>query len=219
MKCYDFDVFAPNPWTVWIFAKEKGIEFERHVIDLLARENRREPFLSRINPMGELPAIETDDGHVICEVTAICEYLEELKPDPPLIGRTPLERAETRMWVRRVELNITEYMYNGFRFAEGIEIFRNRMLCLPEAAAGLKAKGKAGREWLNGLMAGRDFIAGKRFSLADIVLFACVDFAKGVGQPLEPEFANLTAWYDRVAARPSAQASLHPAAPQLKMAG
>ncbi len=82
-----------------------------------------------------------------------------------------------------------------------------------------QAKGKAGREWLDGLIAGRDFIAGNKISLADIVLVACVDFAKDVGQPLEPEFKNLQAWYARMSARPSAQASLHPAAPQLKMAG
>ncbi|MGE0857674.1 MAG: glutathione S-transferase family protein [Gammaproteobacteria bacterium] len=210
--------FGPNPRLVRMFMAEKGITLPSEDLDLLGGANRQAPYLSK-NPAGQTPALELDDGTVLAETVVICEYLEEKHPTPALVGTTAEQRAETRMWVRRVELNITEYMYNGFRFAEGIEIFRNRMLCLPEAAAGLKAKGKAGREWLNGLMAGRDFIAGSRFSLADIVLFACVDFAKGVGQPLEPEFANLTAWYARVAARPSAQSSLHPAAPQLKMAG
>ena len=123
------------------------------------------------------------------------------------------------MWARRVELNITEYMYNGFRFAEGIEIFRNRMYCIPEAADGLKAKGKAGRVWLDGLIAGRDFIAGSKISVADIVLYCCMDFAKDVGQPIDADLKNLSAWYKRMGARPSASASLHPAAPQLKMAG
>ncbi|MBX9609783.1 MAG: glutathione S-transferase family protein [Gammaproteobacteria bacterium] len=210
--------FGPNPRLVRMFMAEKGITLPSEDLDLLGGANRQAPYLSK-NPAGQTPALELDDGTVIAETVTICEYLEEKHPTPALVGTTAEQRAETRMWVRRVELNITEYMYNGFRFAEGIEIFRNRMLCLPEAAAGLKAKGKAGREWLNGLMAGRDFIVGSRFSLADIVFFACVDFAKGVGQPLEPEFANLTAWYARVAARPSAQSSLHPAAPQLKMAG
>lgn len=210
--------FGPNPRLVRMFMAEKGITLPSEDLDLLGGANRQAPYLSK-NPAGQTPALELDDGTVIAETVTICEYLEEKHPTPALVGTTAEQRAETRMWVRRVELNITEYMYNGFRFAEGIEIFRNRMLCLPEAAAGLKAKGKAGREWLNGLMAGRDFIAGNRFSLADIVFFACVDFAKGVGQPLEPEFANLTAWYARVAARPSAQSSLHPAAAQVKMAG
>jgi glutathione S-transferase len=210
--------FGPNPRLVRMFMAEKGITIPSEDLDLLAGANRQAPYLSK-NPAGQTPSLELDDGTVIAETVTICEYLEEKHPTPALIGTTPAERAVTRMWVRRVELNITEYMYNGFRFAEGIEIFRNRMLCLPEAAAGLKAKGKAGREWLDGLIAGRDFIAGNKISLADIVLFACVDFAKDVGQPLEPELKNLSAWYARMSARPSAKSSLHEAAPQLKMAG
>ncbi len=210
--------FGPNPRLVRMFMAEKGMSVPSEDLDLLAGANRQAPYLSK-NPAGQTPSLELDDGTVIAETVTICEYLEEKQPTPALIGTTAVERAVTRMWVRRIELNVTEYMYNGFRFAEGIEIFRNRMLCLPEAAAGLKAKGKAGREWLDGLIAGRDFIAGNKISLADIVLFACVDFAKDVGQPLEPEFKNLSAWYARMGARPSAQTSLHPAAPQLKMAG
>ena len=210
--------FGPNPRLVRMFMAEKGMNIASEDLDLLAGANRQAPYLSK-NPAGQTPSLELDDGTVIAETVTICEYLEEQQPSPALIGSTAAERANTRMWVRRVELNITEYMYNGFRFAEGIEIFRNRVLCLPESAAGLKANGKAGREWLDGLIAGRDFIAGNKISLADIVLFACVDFAKDVGQPLEPEFKNLQAWYARMSARPSAQASLHPAAPQLKMAG
>ena len=210
--------FGPNPRLVRMFLAEKGMTLPSEDLDLLAGANRQAPYLQK-NPAGQTPSLELDDGTVIAETVTICEYLEEQKPQPALIGETAAERANTRMWVRRVELNITEYMYNGFRFAEGIEIFRNRMLCLPEAAAGLKAKGKAGREWLDKLIEGRDFVAGNKFTLADIVLFACVDFAKGVGQPLEPELKNLSAWYARVAARPSAKASLHPAAEQLKMAG
>jgi glutathione S-transferase len=210
--------FGPNPRLVRMFMAEKGISMASEDLDLMAAANRQAPYLSK-NPAGQTPSLELDDGTVIAETVTICEYLEELHPAPALVGTTAAERANTRMWVRRVELNITEYMYNGFRFAEGIEIFRNRMLCLPESAAGLKAKGKAGREWLDGLMVGRDFVAGDKISLADIVLFACLDFTRGVGQPLEPELKNLSAWFARMSARPSAQASLHPAAAQLKMAG
>ena len=210
--------FGPNPRLVRMFMAEKGMEVPSEDLDLLAGANRQSPYLSK-NPAGQTPSLELDDGTVIAETVTICEFLEEQQPMPALIGTTAVERAVTRMWVRRVELNITEYMYNGFRFAEGIEIFRNRMLCLPEAAAGLKAKGRAGREWLDGLMAGRDFVAGNKISLADMILFCCMDFAKDVGQPLEPELKNLAAWYARMSARPSAQSSLHAAAPQLKMAG
>ena len=123
------------------------------------------------------------------------------------------------MWTRRVELNITEYMYNGFRFAEGLDLFKERMLCLPEAADGLKRKARAGREWLNGLIAGREFIAGDYISAADLVLYCCMDFAKDVGQPVDSDLDNLAAWYARIHARPSAASSLHPAAAEVKMAG
>jgi glutathione S-transferase len=210
--------FGPNPRLVRMFMAEKGMSLPSTDVDLLGGENRAAPYLAK-NPGGQLPALELDDGTVIAETVTICEYLEEHQPMPVLIGANAVERAVTRMWVRRVELNITEHMYNGFRFAEGIEIFRNRMVCIPEAANGLKAKAKAGREWLDGLIAGRDYIAGDRFTLADIVLFCCVDFCKDVGQPLEPELRNLTAWYKRVSARDSAKSSMHAAAPQLKMAG
>ena len=210
--------FGPNPRLVRMFVHEKGMSLDSEDYDLLGGANRAEPYLKK-NPGGQMPALELDDGTVIAETVTICEYLEELQPEPVLIGATPAARANTRMWVRRVELNITEHMYNGFRFAEGIDIFRDRMVCIPEAADGLKAKAKAGREWLDGLIDGREFIAGNTLTLADIVLFGCMDFCRGVGQPLDAELANLSAWFERMSARPSAQASLHAAAPELKMAG
>ena len=210
--------FGPNPRMVRMFLAEKGMSVTSEDLDLLAGANRQAPYLGK-NPGGQMPALELDDGTVIAETVTICEYLEEKQPMPALVGTTAVERALSRMWVRRIELNITEHMYNGFRYAEGIEIFRDRMLCLPEAAAGLKAKARAGREWLNELLVGRDFIAGNKITLADMVLYCCMDFAKDVGQPLEPELKNLAAWYARMNARPSAQSSLHAAAPQLKMAG
>lgn len=210
--------FGPNPRLVRMFALEKGMTLPAEDLDLLGGDNRKAPYLAK-NPGGQTPSLELADGTVIAETVTICEYLEEQQPLPVLVGSTAVERAQTRMWIRRVELNITEHMYNGFRFAEGIEIFRNRVYCIPEAADGLKAKARAGREWLDGLLAGHDFIVGNRFSLADIVLYCCVDFCKGVGQPLDTDLPNLGAWYQRVHARPSASASLHPAAPELKMAG
>ncbi|MBM3573164.1 MAG: glutathione S-transferase family protein [Alphaproteobacteria bacterium] len=210
--------FGPNPRVVRMFMAEKGMTMPSEDFDLLAGVNRQAAYLEK-NPAGQMPALELDDGTVIAETVTMCEYLEEIQPLPALIGATAVERAVTRMWVRRVELNITEYMYNAFRFAEGIDIFRSRMVVIPEAAPGLKAKAKAGREWLDRQIAGRDFIAGTTFSLADIVLYACADFCKGVGQPIEAEFKNLSAWFARVGARASATASLHPAAAQLKMAG
>lgn len=196
---------GPNPRTVRMFLLEKGIDLPTVEVDLMGAENRRPPFNER-NPAGQLPALELDDGRLLGETVAICEYLEELYPSPPLIGVTPEQRAETRMWQRRVELGITEHLYNGFRFAEGIELFRPRMRVLPEAADGLKALVKDKLRWLDGLLANKQFVAGDRFTLVDIILFSALDFGRTVGQPFDEGLANLSAWFARVAARPSAQA-------------
>jgi len=176
------------------------------------------PYTDR-NPGGQLPALELDDGLVIGETVAIFEYLEEKHPKPPLIGTTPEERAETRMWQRRIELRITEHLYNGFRFAEGLELFRPRMRVLPEAAEGLKATVCDNLAWLDALMAGKQFVVGPRFTVADIILYAALDFGSTVGQALDTRYQNLTAWLARAAARPSAAASLHPSSAAIGMRG
>ena len=117
MKLYDS--LGPNPRVVRMFMREKGIELPSEQVDILGGANRRPPYTDR-NPSGQMPSLELDDGSVLAETAAICEYLEEKHPEPPLVGRTPEERAETRMWTRRVEFNITEHLYNGFRFGEDV---------------------------------------------------------------------------------------------------
>ncbi|WP_420427646.1 glutathione S-transferase family protein [Algiphilus sp.] len=207
---------GPNPRKVRMFLLEKGLELPKEDLDLLGGENRRPPYNER-NPAGQLPALELDDGTIVCETAAICEYLEELHPKPALIGADAKERAETRMWLRRVELNITEYGYAGYRFAEGLALFKDRMLCLPEAADGLKRKSRAGLEWLAPQLESRQWICGDRFTLVDIVLYCALDFLNGVGQPMPDELTTLRAWFDRVQARSSAEASLSPGWEQMGM--
>jgi glutathione S-transferase len=198
---------GPNPRVVRMFMAEKGIDIPKVEIDLLAGENRRAPYATKVNPAGQTPALELDDGTVITEITAICEYLDEIKKDTPsLIGDTATERAATRMWTRRVDLNIVEPALNGFRFAEGLKLFQNRVRCIPEAAEGLKATARDKLAWLEGLMAGKSYIAGGRITLADILLFPMVDFLGTVGQAIDPAHTNLTAWVARMKARPSAAA-------------
>lgn len=203
MKLYNS--VGPNPKMVRMFMKERGIEIPLIEVDLRGGENRKEPYLQK-NPAGQTPALELDNGKILAEITVICEYLDELNGQSSLIGKTPEERAETRMWVRRIDLNILEPALNGFRYAEGLKIFESRMRCLPESAAGLKLQAKDKFAWLDGLMAGKTYIAGDRFSLADIHLYSFVEFLGKVGQPLDPAWTNLTAWFDRVKARPSANA-------------
>ncbi|HZP42137.1 MAG TPA: glutathione S-transferase family protein, partial [Candidatus Binatia bacterium] len=192
-----YDSFGPNPRAMRMFLLEKGLTLPTVAVDILGAENRRAPYTDK-NPGGQLPALELDDGRVLGETVAIFEYLEERQPNPPLIGRTPEERAETRMWQRRIELNITEHLYNGFRWAEGLELFRPRMRVLPEAAAGLKAIVRDKLAWLDGLVGDGPFVAGGRFTIADIILFAAVEFGGSAGQPLDPTLANLGAWHRRV---------------------
>ena len=203
MKLYQS--IGPNPRAVKIFVAEKGLDLPRVEIDLPAGENRQTPHLAR-NPSGQTPTLELDNGACLAEITAICEYLEEKQPNPPLIGATPEERAETRMWTRRVDIRICEPMANGFRFGEGLPMFRERVLCVPEASAGLKAMAQNGEQWLEGQFKG-PWICGERFTMADIVLFSFIEFGGVVGQPLDPGLAKLAAWYDRVKARPSVSAS------------
>jgi glutathione S-transferase len=196
---------GPNPRTVRMFLLEKGIDLPTVEIDLMGGENRRPPYNER-NPAGQLPALELDDGRVLAETVAICEYLEELNPEPALIGATPEERAETRMWLRRVELGITEHLYNAFRFGVGIDLFRPRMRVVPEAVDGLKGIVADKLAWLDGLLAGKSFVVGERVTLADGALFAALDIGRTVGQPFDEGLAHLSAWFARVGARPSAQA-------------
>ncbi len=200
-----YNSIGPNPKIVRMFMAEKGIELPKVEVDLMGGENRREPYLSK-NPSGQLPCLELDDGTVLAEVTAICEYLDEKYPGTSLIGSTAEERAETRMWTRRIDLNIVEPGLNGFRFAEGLKLFQNRIRCVPQAAADLKQIAREKLAWLDGLMAGRSFVCGGRLTLADILLYAFLEFAQRVGQPLDPALKTLPAWYERMKARPSAKA-------------
>ena len=205
MKLYTS--MGPNPHMVRMFAAEKGLTLETVEVDLMGGENRRPPYAETVNPAGQTPALVLDDGTVIAEITVICEYLEERHPTPALIGATAEERAETRMWTRRIDLNICEPLANGFRAAEGRRIFENRMkLVGAEGAAELKAIARDRLLWLDGQMQGREFICGDRFSLADVLLFAFLAFGAQVGQPIPEEASWVKAWFARVQARPSAAA-------------
>jgi glutathione S-transferase len=215
---YVYDSFGPNPRALRMFLAEKGMEIPTKDLDIMAAENRKPPYTDK-NPGGQIPALELDDGTVIGETVAIFELLEETKPQPSLVGTNAKERAETRQWQRRVELRITENLYNGFRFSEGLQLFKDRMRCLPEAAAGLKSIAQDNLLWLDKQLAGKQFIAGDRFTIADIILYCALDFGVSVGQQLPAEAKNLKAWFDRVSARESASKSLHPAAGQVGMKG
>ena len=203
MKLYNS--MGPNPKVVCMFMAEAGVDLEKVEVDIMSGENRGDEYVAK-NPGGQLPCLELDDGTFIAEITAICEYLDDKNGNSSLIGTTPEERAETRMWVRRIDLAICENLANGFRYAEGQQLFESRMRLIPQAADDLKTLTQEKVTWLDGLMEGKQFVCGDRFTLADVLLYGFLEFGAQVGQPLNQDNKNIVAWYERVGGRPSASA-------------
>lgn len=202
-----FDATGPNPRVVRMFALEKSLEIDAEVLVLSIGEARSPAHLAR-NPLGQVPVLETDDGQYISEALAICEYLEELHPEPALIGRTAEERAETRMWARRVDLKICEPIIYGFKFSP--VSFHPPGGSPPEdahVANAMKALAREGLDWFEAQLQGRRYLCGDRYSLADILLYCFIEYGIAVGQPLLSGHAALAAWFDRVGAQPAAAAS------------
>ena len=200
-----FDGLGPNPQVVRMFLAELGMEIETVKVDIMAGENRQEGHLNR-NPMGQLPTLELNDGSYLAEITAICEYLDDLNGGTDLIGTNPEERAVTRMWTRRISLNICEAMTTAFRGAEGHQFFKDRLRTFPESADEFKAQAQENLSLLDRQMDGKEFICGANFSLADIMLFCFLNFGTTVGQAINPKAKNIVSWFEKVKARPSASA-------------
>ena len=204
-----YQSIGPNPRVTSMYLAEKGIKLDRVFVDIMAGENRQPEYLAK-NPAGGSPCLELDDGSVLAESIAICEYLEELNPAPPLIGTTAEERAVTRAAIRAIDQSVVVPMTNGFRSAEGLAMFESRLLCVPEASEGNKAYAREGLATCDAALAGKNWLCGSRFTLADILLYAFVDFGEQVGQPISDGLDNLKAWFARVGARPSAAISANP---------
>ena len=203
MILYGAPMPAPNPRRVRIFLAEKGVDLPETTVDMRKREHKSPEFRAK-NSMGQLPTLELDDGTCISETVAICRYFEETHPEPPMFGRTAVEKALVEQWIRRVEFAVMMPVGNFWRHAH------------PFTAALLTQYqdfGEANRETYQGAqkyidreLAGREFLVGDSYSMADICLLSTVDFADWIGLPVEDEFQNLKAWRERVSARPSAKA-------------
>lgn len=203
MKLYNS--VGPNPQVVRTFMAERGIAVPLEEVDIMGGANRQTDYL-KLNPAGQLPALELDDGSILTEITVICEYLDEHHPGEKLMGETAEARAKVRSWTRWADLNVCEPLANGFRFSEGLPMFQDRMRCVPEAADGLKACAQDKLQWLDGQLGDRQFLAGDWYTLADILLSSFLAFGEQVGQPLNRDLKTLSAWYDRCQARESAKA-------------
>lgn len=209
MKFYDCAT-APSPRRVRIFAAEKGIELDTVQVDLANGEQFGSAF-RQINPDCTVPVLELEDGTCLSEVVAICQYLEEMQPEPSLFGTTPAERALITMWNVKVEQQ---------GFSAGGEAFRNaakglRMHAIPgpDSFAQIPELAKRGRErvqlFFNKLdeqLAKRKFIAGENYSIADISAMVVVDFSSWIKITIPDDASYLNRWYELVTARPSARA-------------
>ena len=194
---------APNPRRVRIFAAEKGIALPTRDLSIPAREHKAADFLA-LNPRGQTPALQLDDGSVIAESVAICRYLELLHPAPPLFGVSPVEQATVEMWCRRVEMILMPPVGAVWVHTHAFTA----------ALPGRNAEwGEANRprvfdamRYFDGALAGCEFLAGESYSIADILLLCALDFADFVGMAMPEDRTNLLAWHARVSARPSAAA-------------
>lgn len=204
MKLYTS--MGPNPRIVNMFLAEKGLDLDTVEVNLGTGENRQADFL-KINPAGQCPALQLDDSSVISETIVVCEYLEELNPGPAIVGSTAEERANTRMWCRRTDLKITEFLGMAFRSGAGHDFFKDRMTLMPNSVEEILAVTKEGMEWLEQQIEGRDYIARDSFTLADISFFCWMDFLGPMGMGITEDMKNLSAWYERIKQRPSAVAT------------
>ena len=203
MKLYDYKA-GPNPRRVRIFLAEKGISVPLVHTDIVKREQKSPEFLAK-NPIGSIPVLELEDGTCISESVAICRYFEELHPEPPLFGTTPLEKAMIEMWLRRVELNFMVPV--GMVWIHGHPLTARLVKQIPEAADQNRKRVQLGYKLLDDQLADNAFIAGDTYSVVDAILLASLDFANGlVGVPYDPELTHLKRWHETVSARPSADA-------------
>jgi glutathione S-transferase len=202
MKIYESHN-APNPRRVRIFLAEKGLQITFEQVDITNAVNRGEEFRRR-NSLGTVPVLELDNGTYISESVAICRYFEEIHPQPALFGSGPEQRALVEMWNRRIEFNLLLPIADTFR--QRHDFFKGRIRQSPEYAEVQRLNAEDALAWLDRELAGRPFIAGDQFSIADITALVAIDFGRVSKIAINPDQANLQRWRTQIAARRSAQA-------------
>jgi glutathione S-transferase len=203
-KIYEF-TGAPNPRRVRVFLAEKGINNVPSVqVNIATGENRKPEFL-KINPMGGLPVLELDDGTLIAESVAICRYFEESHPEPPLMGVDARDKAIIEMWNRRMEFEVLAMTAASFRNTS--DFFKGRIPQVKEYGEIAKNAAVKRLEWLDTVLADREFIAGPRYTIADITALIGIDFGRTTQIKIQENQKNLARWHQAVSSRPSAKAS------------
>jgi glutathione S-transferase len=203
MKIYDFPL-APNPRRVRIFLAEKNIDIVYVHVDITKGENRTVEFMAK-NPLGGLPVLEFDDGTYLTESVAICRYFEGISPAPPLMGVGPRDIAFVEMWNRRMELEVFGPIANFLQHTS--PIFKDRIKQIAEFAEMRRDHGLKRIEWLDSILAQRPFVAGERYSIADITAQVAIDLGVNLaGLKLPDSVRHVKRWHDAVSSRPSAKA-------------
>jgi glutathione S-transferase len=203
MKLYNH-ALAPNPRRVRIFAAEKGIELRLADVDVLAGQSRTPEFLAK-NSSGGVPVLELDDGSYLSESVAICRYLEGLHPEPNLLGRDLREQAEIERWNRRMELEL--FAAIGRTVQNTSSIFQGRFKQFPEYGEAQRALVYQRLERMDRELNGHKFVAGDRFTIADITALVAIDIGGRLAEiKIAPELAHLLRWHEAVSSRPSARA-------------
>ena len=203
MKLYDGGR-APNPRRVSVFLAEKGIEVERVPVNM-AEFGHKSAEVTELNPLQRLPVLVLDDGTVISESVAICRYFEELQPEPPLMGVDARDKAIVEMWNRRMELNFLACVANAFRHTHPA-MKEWEVPQLAEWGEINRPKALAFLELLDKELASREFIAGDRYSIADITGMIAFDFMKPARIARPEHLTHVMRWYQAVSSRPSAAA-------------
>ena len=210
MKLYDY-AHAPNPKRVHIFLAEKGLDMERVEIDLTKAEQLGGEY-RKINPLCQVPVLETDGGTRISECLAICHYLEELRPEPNLFGSNPEEQALVLMWNHIVEQEGVTGLAEALR--NRVNMFRDHALAGPVDYAQIPELVERGRkrarhflDFMERRLDGREYLALDRFTLADITLRVAVDMAARMASKFDLTVLEnrtaLAAWHARTSERPS----------------
>lgn len=195
---------APNPRRVRVFLAEKGMKVPLVPVDMGAMGHRADEIRVR-NPLQRLPVLELDDGTILTESVAICRYFEELQPQPPLFGQGALGKAQVEMWQRRMELELLMRVAHAFRHTHPA-MKEWEVPQVPEWGEANKPKVIDFLRFIDGELAGREFIAGDAYSIADITGLIAVDFMKPARIQVPDECANVRRWHEAVSARPSAAA-------------
>lgn len=202
MKLYT-NRFAPSPRRVRMYAAEKGIALELVEIDIASGEIAQPAYLE-VNPLGEVPTLELDDGTRLTESMAICRFLEELHPGNPLFGRTPAERAEVNRWCDRLLFRM--YVPTTHVFKHTHPFWAGRVVQLPQWGELQRDAVLAEYAALDARLATSEHVAGDAFTMADVVAFTTLEFGKPSKLRAPDSLAHVQRWYAAVKARPSASA-------------